>query len=43
MEYITRIKVNGVRKELTLEEAKMVVQKRVREALEAMNYEKKAG
>lgn len=43
MEYITRIKVNEVRKELALEEAKTVVQKRVGEALEAMYCEKKAG
>ncbi len=40
MEYITRIKVNGERKEITQEEASEILKKTISEALEAMNYEK---
>ena len=40
MEYITRIKVNGERKEISPEEASEILTKTVERALEAM-YEKK--
>lgn len=40
MEYITRIKINGERKEIPPEEASEILQKTIEKALEAMNYEK---
>ncbi len=40
MEYITRIKINGERKEISPEEASEILKKTIEKALEAMNYEK---
>lgn len=42
IEFITRIQVNGEKRELTKEEASELILRRVKEALEGMNYEKTA-
>lgn len=42
IEFITRIQVNGEKRELTKEEVSELILRRVKEALEGMNYEKTA-
>lgn len=42
IEFITRIQINGEKKEVSKEEASELVLKKVKEALTGMNYEKTA-
>lgn len=42
IEFITRVQVNGVKKEVSGVKASEIVRERVENALQAMNYERKA-
>ena len=41
--YITRIRTNGEYRELSQEEAKKLLQERIENALQGLNYKKAAG
>ena len=42
IEFITRIQVNGVKEEVSGAKASEIIRERVENALQAMNYEKRA-
>lgn len=42
LEFITRIQVNGVKEEVSGAKASEIIRERVENALQAMNYEKRA-
>lgn len=42
LEFVTRIQVNGVKEEISGAKASEIIRERVENALQAMNYERKA-